>query len=182
MIIYHFNKTIFFGVNALPLIGDAKAIIDQMRTLLLQKKFSVNDDFSHYYTSKKQEWFNYRDQLTQASEKSFTQAQIIAELNGWMNEDDTVVCAAGSLPGDLHKLFNARSSEQYHMEYGYSCMGYEIAGGLGVQLAKEQGQTYVLVGDGSYLMMHTEILTSIQEQQKIVIILIQNNMEPLWMA
>ena len=74
-----------------------------------------------------------------------------------------IVCAAGSLPGDLHKLWRARDPKGYHLEYGYSCMGYEIAGGLGVKMAAPEREVYVMVGDGSYLMMAQEIVTSIQE-------------------
>ena len=76
---------------------------------------------------------------------------------------DVVLNAAGSLPGDLHKLWRARDPKQYHLEYGYSCMGYEIAAGLGVKMAAHEREVYVLVGDGSYLMMAQEIVTSIQE-------------------
>ena len=85
-----------------------------------------------------------------------------------------MVCAAGSLPGDLHKLWRARHPKQYHLEYGYSCMGYEIAGGLGVKMADPEREVYVLVGDGSYLMMSSEIVTSIQEGYKLTIVLIDN--------
>ena len=92
-----------------------------------------------------------------------------------MKEDDTVICAAGSLPGDMHKLWRTVNGDQYHMEYGYSCMGYEIAGGLGIRLAKDKGDVFVMVGDGSFLMMNTEIVTAIQEKIKIIIVLINNH-------
>ena len=100
---------------------------------------------------------------------------MIGILNEFMTEKDSIVCAAGSLPGDLHKLWRAENGDQYHMEYGYSCMGYEIAGGLGVRFAKEEGDVFVMVGDGSYLMMHTEIVTSLQENKKLTIILVDNH-------
>ena len=86
-----------------------------------------------------------------------------------------MVCAAGSLPGDLHKLWRARHPKNYHMEYGYSCMGYEIAGGLGVKMAAPEREVYVMVGDGSYLMMSSEIVTSIQEGYKLIIVLLDNS-------
>ena len=92
-----------------------------------------------------------------------------------MKEEDTVVGAAGSLPGDMHKLWRTENGSQYHMEYGYSCMGYEIAGGLGIKMAKEKGDVFVMVGDGSYLMMNSEIVTAVQEGQKLIIILINNH-------
>jgi 3D-(3,5/4)-trihydroxycyclohexane-1,2-dione acylhydrolase (decyclizing) len=85
-----------------------------------------------------------------------------------------MVCAAGSLPGDLHKLWRTRHPKNYHLEYGYSCMGYEIAGGLGVKMAEPQRDVYVMVGDGSYLMLSNEIVTSIQENYKLIIVLIDN--------
>jgi 3D-(3,5/4)-trihydroxycyclohexane-1,2-dione acylhydrolase (decyclizing) len=85
-----------------------------------------------------------------------------------------MVCAAGSLPGDLHKLWRARHPKQYQLEYGNSCMGFEIAGGLGAKIADPEREVYVLVGDGSYLMMSSEIVTSIQEGYKLTIVLIDN--------
>jgi 3D-(3,5/4)-trihydroxycyclohexane-1,2-dione acylhydrolase (decyclizing) len=85
------------------------------------------------------------------------------------------VCAAGSLPGDLHKLWRTRDPKGYHVEYGYSCMGYEIAGGLGVKMAAPDRDVYVVVGDGSYLMMAQEIVTSLQENYKLNIILLDNH-------
>ena len=86
-----------------------------------------------------------------------------------------IVNAAGSLPGDLHKLWRARDPKQYHLEYGYSCMGYEIAAGLGVKMAAPDREVYVLVGDGSYLMLSSEIVTSVQEGLKLTIVLVDNH-------
>jgi 3D-(3,5/4)-trihydroxycyclohexane-1,2-dione acylhydrolase (decyclizing) len=86
-----------------------------------------------------------------------------------------VVCAAGSMPGDLHKLWRTRDPKGYHVEYGYSCMGYEIPGGLGIKMADPSREVYVMVGDGSYLMMNSEIVTSIQEGYKLTVILVDNS-------
>jgi len=85
-----------------------------------------------------------------------------------------MICASGSLPGDLHKLWRARHPKQYHLEYGYSTMGYEVAGGLGVKMADPDREVYVLMGDGSYLMLSSEIVTSIQEGYKLTIVLLDN--------
>jgi 3D-(3,5/4)-trihydroxycyclohexane-1,2-dione acylhydrolase (decyclizing) len=85
-----------------------------------------------------------------------------------------VVCAAGSMPGDLHKLWRTRDPQGYHVEYGYSTMGYEIAGGLGIKMAAPEREVYVMVGDGSYLMMNSEIITSIQEGYKLTVVLVDN--------
>ena len=86
-----------------------------------------------------------------------------------------MVCAAGSMPGDLHKLWRTRDPKGYHVEYGYSCMGYEIAGGLGVKMAAPDREVFVMVGDGSYLMMAQEIVTAVQEGIKLVVVLVQNH-------
>ncbi|MGH2538140.1 MAG: 3D-(3,5/4)-trihydroxycyclohexane-1,2-dione acylhydrolase (decyclizing) [Candidatus Promineifilaceae bacterium] len=104
-----------------------------------------------------------------------SQGEIIGALNGFAGERDVVLCAAGSAPGDLHKLWRSRDAKGYHMEYGYSCMGYEIAGGLGAKMACPDREIYVLVGDGSYLMMAQEIVTSIQEGYKLTIVLVDND-------
>ncbi|HZO34906.1 MAG TPA: thiamine pyrophosphate-dependent enzyme, partial [Gaiellaceae bacterium] len=88
---------------------------------------------------------------------------------------DVVVCAAGAMPGDLHKLWRTRDPKGYHVEYGYSCMGYEIAGGLGVKLAAPEREVYVLVGDGSYLMLPGELVTAVQEGVKLTIVLVDNH-------
>jgi 3D-(3,5/4)-trihydroxycyclohexane-1,2-dione acylhydrolase (decyclizing) len=101
-------------------------------------------------------------------------AQVLGAVNRWIGPQGTVVCAAGGLPGELHKLWRAQDHDAYHLEYGYSCMGYEIAGGLGVKLALPQREVVVLVGDGSYLMMNSEIATSIAMGLKLTIVLLDN--------
>ena len=112
------------------------------------------------------------------------QTQVIGAVNELSDPRDIVVCAAGSMPGDLHKLWRTRDRKGYHVEYGFSCMGYEIAGGLGVKLATldtaeddRQGDrdVFVMVGDGSYLMMNTELVTAVQEGIKIIVVLVQNH-------
>jgi 3D-(3,5/4)-trihydroxycyclohexane-1,2-dione acylhydrolase (decyclizing) len=118
--------------------------------------------------------------VDRAFEPSDTVPPAQAELLGVVGEvarpSDVIVCAAGSMPGDLHKLWRARDPKQYHVEYGYSCMGYEIAGGIGVKLAlQEAGEVFVLVGDGSYLMMPGELVTAVQEGVKLVVVLVQNH-------
>ncbi|MBV9195820.1 MAG: 3D-(3,5/4)-trihydroxycyclohexane-1,2-dione acylhydrolase (decyclizing) [Solirubrobacterales bacterium] len=103
------------------------------------------------------------------------QSEVIGIVNRISEPRDVVVCAAGSMPGDLHKLWRTRDHKGYHVEYGYSCMGYEIAGGLGVKLADPEREVFVMVGDGSYLMMAQEIVTSVQEGIKLNIVLVQNH-------
>ncbi|MQY07673.1 3D-(3,5/4)-trihydroxycyclohexane-1,2-dione acylhydrolase (decyclizing) [Actinomadura macrotermitis] len=103
------------------------------------------------------------------------QTRIIGILNEESGPRDVVVCAAGSMPGDLHRLWRTRDPKGYHVEYGYSCMGYEIAGGLGVKMADPSREVFVLVGDGSYLMMAQELTTAVAEGIKLVIVLVQNH-------
>jgi 3D-(3,5/4)-trihydroxycyclohexane-1,2-dione acylhydrolase (decyclizing) len=100
---------------------------------------------------------------------------VVGVVNEVSRPRDVVVCAAGSLPGDLHKLWRTRDPQGYHVEYGYSCMGYEIAGGLGVAMACPDRDVYVMVGDGSYLMMAQELVTAVQEHVKVVVVLVQNH-------
>ena len=119
------------------------------------------------------------DQVMEASARStaplLTQNEVIGMVNELSDPRDVVVCAAGSMPGDLHKLWRTRDPKGYHVEYGYSCMGYEVAGGLGVRLACPDRDVFVLVGDGSYLMMATELATAVQEGIKIITVLVQNH-------
>ncbi len=103
------------------------------------------------------------------------QSEVIGVVNRVSGPRDVVVCAAGSMPGDLHKLWRTRDPKGYHVEYGYSTMGYEIAGGLGVKLADPDREVFVLVGDGSYLMMAQELVTAVQEGVKLTVVLVQNH-------
>jgi 3D-(3,5/4)-trihydroxycyclohexane-1,2-dione acylhydrolase (decyclizing) len=104
-----------------------------------------------------------------------SQGEVVGLLNATLEPRDIIVNAAGSLPGDLHKLWRARDPKAYHMDYGYSCMGYEVGGGLGVKMADPTREVYVLIGDGSYLMMAQEIVTSLQENIKLNIVLFDNH-------
>jgi 3D-(3,5/4)-trihydroxycyclohexane-1,2-dione acylhydrolase (decyclizing) len=103
------------------------------------------------------------------------QSEVIGAVNDVSGPRDVVVCAAGSMPGDLHKLWRTRDPKGYHVEYGYSCMGYEIAGGLGIRMAEPDREVFVMVGDGSYLMMAQELVTAVQERLKIVVVLVDNH-------
>ena len=104
-----------------------------------------------------------------------SQAEVIGAVNDAAGETGVVVCAAGSMPGDLHKLWRARDPKGYHVEYGYSCMGYEIPGGMGVKLAAPEREVFVMIGDGSYLMLPGELPTAVAEGIKLVIVLVQNH-------
>jgi 3D-(3,5/4)-trihydroxycyclohexane-1,2-dione acylhydrolase (decyclizing) len=102
-------------------------------------------------------------------------SEVIRVLNEELGPEATIVHAAGGLPGDLHKLWKSKAPGDYHSEYGYSCMGYEIAGALGVKMARPERDVYALVGDGSYLMLSQEIVTSVQEGRKITLVLFDNH-------
>jgi 3D-(3,5/4)-trihydroxycyclohexane-1,2-dione acylhydrolase (decyclizing) len=103
------------------------------------------------------------------------QSEVIGAVNDAAGPADVVVCAAGSMPGELHRLWRTTDPKGYHVEYGYSCMGYEIAGGLGVKMAEPGREVFVMVGDGSYLMMAQELVTAVQENIKIIVVLVQNH-------
>ncbi|RKF25449.1 3D-(3,5/4)-trihydroxycyclohexane-1,2-dione acylhydrolase (decyclizing) [Micromonospora globbae] len=103
-----------------------------------------------------------------------TQTAVIGAVNEAAGPRDVVVCAAGSMPGDLHRLWRGVDPKSYHVEYGYSCMGYEIAGGIGVKLAAPEREVFVLVGDGSYLMLPSELVTAVAEGVKLVVVLVDN--------
>ncbi|MHA6533164.1 3D-(3,5/4)-trihydroxycyclohexane-1,2-dione acylhydrolase (decyclizing) [Paenibacillus sp. BAC0078] len=105
---------------------------------------------------------------------SLTQTRVLGILNEYIPKDAIVIGAAGSLPGDMQRMWNSAVPDTYHMEYGFSCMGYEISGALGVKLAEPEREVYALVGDGSYQMLHSELVTSLQENKKINVILLDN--------
>jgi len=136
----------------------------------------VDQEYSSRVAMWKQGWEQETDRLFGLRHgPPVSQGEIIGAVNRSSNAEDVVVCAAGSLPGDLHKLWRTRQPKGYHMEYGYSCMGYEIAGGLGIKMADPSREVYVMVGDGSFLMMSSEITTSIQEGYKLNIIVLDNH-------
>jgi 3D-(3,5/4)-trihydroxycyclohexane-1,2-dione acylhydrolase (decyclizing) len=161
---------------ALPLVGDARAVLDEL--LPLVAGYRVSAKYAETIAASMKEWRAEVDRVcaigADAHATPVKQAQVIGVLQETLAPTDVIVCAAGSLPGDLHKLWRARDPKGYHMEYGYSCMGYEIAGGLGVKMAAPDRRVYVLVGDGSYLMMAQEIVTALQEQVPMTIVLLDN--------
>ena len=158
----------------LPLTGDARVTIEELRSTV--GHYSVDGGYRGKIQKLRAQWETEVDRIyALAKEPPITQGQVIGILNNFLKASDIVVCAAGSLPGDLHKLWRTREPGGYHMEYGYSCMGYEIAGGLGARMAAPKREVYILVGDGSYLMMAQEIVTSMQERCKLNIVLLDNH-------
>lgn len=163
-----------FKHGALPLIGDAKAILEEIDQQL--SDYEVSQDYREKVESFNRSWDEFVSEIfLEKNETPAFQGEVIGAVNTFSDANDIMICAAGSLPGDLHKLWRTRNPKGFHLEYGYSCMGYEIAGGLGAKMANPESEVYVLVGDGSYLMMSQEIITSIQERQKLTIVLLNND-------
>lgn len=186
-----------YKLDATKLVADAKLGLDSIRIEL--EKEGYKSSYTSEIKAAKDEWDKELDRLfnIEYKEEGFkpevaghidevlpefykdtnsclTQTRVLGELDKLLNEDAIVVGASGSLPGDLQRVWCPKKPNTYHMEYGYSCMGYEVSGALGVKLAAPDKEVYAMVGDGSYLMLHSELVTSIQEGRKINIILLDN--------
>ncbi|MCU0513458.1 MAG: 3D-(3,5/4)-trihydroxycyclohexane-1,2-dione acylhydrolase (decyclizing) [Anaerolineae bacterium] len=160
--------------GALPLTGDARATLAELATLV--GAYRTADDYQAQAAQYQQAWDAEVQRIyTLEHEPLLSQGEVVGMVNTWSQPEDVVLCAAGSLPGDLHKLWRTRDPRGYHLEYGYSCMGYEIAGGMGVKMADPAREVYVMVGDGSFLMMNSEIVTMVQEKLKVTIIVLDNH-------
>jgi 3D-(3,5/4)-trihydroxycyclohexane-1,2-dione acylhydrolase (decyclizing) len=158
----------------LALVGDARAALEALSEPL--GGYEVEVEYREQSVEATQEWDREVERLYTLEHGPLpAQSEVIGAVNSFSDPEDVVVCAAGSMPGDLHKLWRTRDPKGYHIEYGYSCMGYEIAGGLGIKMAAPEREVYVMVGDGSYLMMSSEIITSIQEGCKLTIVLVDNS-------
>ncbi|MBK5503281.1 3D-(3,5/4)-trihydroxycyclohexane-1,2-dione acylhydrolase (decyclizing) [Bacillus sp. RC55] len=190
---FHANK-----LDALKMIADAKeallALIDELQAIEYQSSYTVE------IANAKEDWeielvrlYNVRftnqdfkpeveghfdenlNEYVDALGTQLTQTAVIGQMNTLLDEDAIIVGAAGSLPGDLQRMWASRKPNTYHMEYGYSCMGYEVAGALGAKLAEPLKEVYAMVGDGSYQMLHSELVTSLQENKKINVLLFDNS-------
>ena len=160
--------------HAMPLVGDARATLEELSALL--EGYSVAEEYRQHATELHAEWDREVERIYNIRNTPLpSQGELIGALNESGDPGGIMVCAAGSMPGDLHKLWRSRHPKNYHLEYGYSTMGYEIAGGLGVKMAEPEREVYVIVGDGSYLMLSSEIVTSIQEGHKLTIVLFDNH-------
>ncbi|HEX2100540.1 MAG TPA: 3D-(3,5/4)-trihydroxycyclohexane-1,2-dione acylhydrolase (decyclizing) [Candidatus Synoicihabitans sp.] len=184
--IFQHPKVRFIAINvqaadaakhgALPLVGDARATLDALRTAVAG--WSAPEAHHRAIARARAAW----DKAWQAMalpppspDGRLYLSEVIRLLNEHCGPGATVVHAAGGIPGDIHKLWRGKSSTDYHSEYGYSCMGYEIAGALGVKLAAPQRDVYAFLGDGSYLMLNQELVTAVQERRKITIVLTDNH-------
>ena len=183
-----------FKLDAVSLVGDAKVTLEYLTDNLEYYKSEYTDEIK----SAKEEWKAELDRLFNIEYKEgfepevaarvettiddfirvhgsvLTQTRALGVINEALKENSIIVGASGSLPGDLQRIWQTDEKDSYHMEYGYSCMGYEIAATLGAKLARPEKEVYAMVGDGSYLMLHSELITSIQEKQKINLLLFDN--------
>lgn len=162
-------------LGAASLVADARAGLEALGHELSGHR--VASAYEAGYTAAKEEWERRVDAAYAAPDDSVrpSQTQVLGVLDALVDDSDVVINAAGSLPGDLHKLWRARSRRQYHLEYGYSCMGYEIPAAIGVRLAAPERPVWALVGDGTYLMNPTEIVTAVQENLPFTLVLLQNH-------
>ncbi|MCF6523752.1 3D-(3,5/4)-trihydroxycyclohexane-1,2-dione acylhydrolase (decyclizing) [Streptomyces sp. JJ36] len=160
---------------AQPLVADARSGLEALTEALAGHR--VGEAYEAGYRAGKERWERIVDAAYAAEDDSArpTQTQVLGVLDQVAGDEDVVINAAGSLPGDLHKLWRARSPRQYHLEYGYSCMGYEIPGGIGVRMAAPDTPVWSLVGDGTYLMMPTELVSAVQEGVNLNVVLLQSH-------
>jgi 3D-(3,5/4)-trihydroxycyclohexane-1,2-dione acylhydrolase (decyclizing) len=158
--------------GALALRGDALATLEELAPAL--KGWQAESAWRQRAAALIEHWNEAVAEATRASAGLPTDAQVLGAVNRTLGRGATVVCAAGGLPGELHKLWRCAEPGDYHVEYGYSCMGYEIAGGLGVKMAEPGRTVVVLVGDGSYLMMNSELATSVAAGHPLLVVLTDN--------
>ena len=169
--------------NATPFLCDARAGLEQVAAVLRKSTdgAGAGGPRSRAILSEIEEqktlWSKEADRLrTLPDEGLVSQTRAIGTLNDFMGPEDVVVAASGSLPSDLERLWRPKGPDSYHLEYGFSCMGYEVAGALGVKLAVgDAGNVYALLGDGAFVMLHSELLTAVQEQKKIVLVVVDNS-------
>lgn len=160
--------------GGLSVVSDAREAIEALTAA--PRDYTVSDEYRARVTELAAEWEHTVSTAYAVDDAApLNQNQVIGLVNTLSDARDVVVCAAGSMPGDLHKMWRTRDRRGYHVEYGYSCMGYEIAGGIGVRMADPDRDVFVMVGDGSYLMMATEIVTAVQEGVKIIPVIVQNH-------
>lgn len=160
--------------SGLALTGDAKVILEELTAAL--KDYRVDEEYEQKVKAFNKSWDEKVEYAYTPAEGDGlpSQSEVVGALNNFTDPEDVLLNASGSLPGDIHKLWRTRNPKGFHHEYGYSCMGYEIAGGLGAKMACPDREIYTMIGDGGYLMMSSEIVTSVQEGFKMIIILINN--------
>ena len=159
--------------NALPMVGDARVGLEALDAALMG--WQVDSDWTHKALREKDKWLSAADAALAPNNAALpSDAQVIGAVQRGRSKA-TLICASGGLPGELHKLWRAQEPGSYHLEYGFSTMGYEIAAGLGVALARPDGDAVVMVGDGSYLMMNSEIVSAVMLGLKLTIVVLDNS-------
>ncbi|NRF92625.1 3D-(3,5/4)-trihydroxycyclohexane-1,2-dione acylhydrolase (decyclizing) [Paenibacillus frigoriresistens] len=162
-------------LSGIGITADAKEALSALKDALTAQRY-VSGYETGYIGSLKAEWDGEVDRLYNAEcEEGFAQTRALGVINQTIDPSAVIVCAAGSLPGDLHRLWRSSEPKTYHMEYGFSCMGYEVSGAFGAALAEPNREVYAVVGDGSYLMLHSEMVTSLQEGRKFTVLLFDNH-------
>ncbi|GAB3216446.1 3D-(3,5/4)-trihydroxycyclohexane-1,2-dione acylhydrolase (decyclizing) [Mycolicibacterium hippocampi] len=160
--------------GGVSVVSDAREALEALDVAL--SDYTVGGEYRARVGELATEWNDTVSEVYRTEDgAALNQNQVIGLVNTLSEPRDVVVCAAGSMPGDLHKMWRMRDRKGYHVEYGYSCMGYEIAGGIGVRMAAPDRDVFIMVGDGSYLMMATELVTAVQEGVKIIPVLVQNH-------
>jgi 3D-(3,5/4)-trihydroxycyclohexane-1,2-dione acylhydrolase (decyclizing) len=158
--------------GAIPMVADAKAGIEAIERELATWKAPTA--WTERSKAEKAKWLRAADDVTRATNAEPSDAQVIGAVQRALGHDVIAVGASGGLPGELHKLWQAGGPGSYHLEYGYSCMGYEIAGGLGVKLARPEAEVVVMLGDGSYLMANSELASAVMLGAKITVVVLDN--------
>ncbi|WP_374969610.1 3D-(3,5/4)-trihydroxycyclohexane-1,2-dione acylhydrolase (decyclizing) [Terrabacter sp. BE26] len=167
--------------SGLPVVADAREALTALTGAL--EGYAVDDAYRERQATLWARWdaavesaFHPPTDVTdRLADGLLTQGQVLGAVNELSDPRDVVLCAAGSMPGDIHKLWRVRDRKAYHVEYGYSCMGYEVPASIGVRLADESRDVFAMVGDGGYLMMPTELVTAVQERVKVIVVLVQNH-------
>jgi 3D-(3,5/4)-trihydroxycyclohexane-1,2-dione acylhydrolase (decyclizing) len=163
-----------FKHAGVPLVADARAGLDALAEALAG--WRADDAWRRRAAERGRAWDAAVERVYHAGHTPLpSQAEVIGAVNQAAEPRDVVVCAAGSMPGDLHKLWRTRDPKGFHVEYGYSCMGYEIPGALGIKLADPDREVFVLIGDASYLMLPQELVTAVAERVKLIVVLVQNH-------
>jgi 3D-(3,5/4)-trihydroxycyclohexane-1,2-dione acylhydrolase (decyclizing) len=164
-----------YKMDAIPILADAKMALSAICAALKASGYTTSKSYQDQYTQLRIDWDKEVDRLRAIPPESgsifLPQPAVIGVLNDFMQDTDVMVNAAGSMPGDLQRTWRCKAPKTYHVEYAYSTMGYEIAAGLGIKYVDPKAEVYVIQGDGGYLMMHTELVTSLMENTKIIILL-----------
>ena len=164
-----------FKHGALPILADSREALKALTTVASEAQVKPREDYLKEVAATRQEWCQSLKEAFETEREVMSQTQLVGVLNQEAQEGDTVIAAAGAPPGDLHKLWDVSGGKNCHIEFGYSCMGYELPAGLGVRMAQPSGEVYVFIGDGTYLMNPTELVTALQEKLKITLLISENH-------